>query len=349
MTAIDEMTTQEELPSVLIGAGASDLLPVDTQHHHVAAPVADYSATISLIRELSRQRTDIQRAELRLTMQIGAIARRMAGGQASVDTLGEDASDHAPSGSQTTTDTQPAIAPALHTDSNGDLKEYVTHVAVVAGNDEAAAGEDPEMRDALTRSVDASATLASLPLIEARDHLIAARKPIEKRLEKLAKMLPVYPWVAGVRGFGALSLAKIVGEAGDLSNYSNPAKLWKRMGMAVMPDGSRQRKVSGAEALAHGYAPQRRSLMYVIGDGLVKQNQTGAYRTAYDTYKAYQAEINPDMTPMQRHLRAKRYMEKRLLLHLWRAWGLAVRGEAMTEDIVLNEEPIGTWANGVQS
>ncbi len=95
------------------------------------------------------------------------------------------------------------------------------------------------------------ALAAMFPLTEARDAIGKHRAAVEKRLTKLAKALPIGPWVEGTRGVGLLSLAAIVGEAGDLSAYSNPAKLWKRMGLAVMPDG-RQRRVSGVGALDHG-------------------------------------------------------------------------------------------------
>lgn len=74
---------------------------------------------------------------------------------------------------------------------------------------------------------------------------LAARAPFDqleknatKQMEKLAKQLPVWTaWGEGVRAFGARSLAVIVGEAGDLSNYATHSKLWKRMGLAVM-DGA---------------------------------------------------------------------------------------------------------------
>src|SRR4029077_5193473 len=56
------------------------------------------------------------------------------------------------------------------------------------------------------------------------------RDASEKVMEKLAMQLPIYPWIESVRGAGALGLATIIAEAGDLSNYPNPAKVWKRLG-----------------------------------------------------------------------------------------------------------------------
>jgi hypothetical protein len=159
----------------------------------------------------------------------------------------------------------------------------------------------------------------------------AARKPFDdieaqalKEMTALAKVLPVWStFGAGVRGFGAASLAVIIGEAGDLSNYSSVAKLWKRMGLAVM-DGVRQGglgKGAGAEAwIEHGYNPVRRSRMWNIGDTLIKGNRDGEYRTAYLARKEYELARDPECKPIKAHRRAQRYMEKRLLKHLWQAW-----------------------------
>lgn len=188
---------------------------------------------------------------------------------------------------------------------------------------------------------------------------IASRAPsdvLEKRatkeMERLAELLPVWQsFGANVRGFGARSLAVIVGEAGDLGNYATHSKLWKRMGLAVM-DGVRQgglRKSSGKELwIEHGYSPLRRSRMFVIGDSLIKGNGDGPYRTAYldrKQHERYQAKASgltvapAAKIPAKRkdefmsdghvHARAQRYMEKRLLRDLWKAW---LRAEAQMGD-----------------
>lgn len=160
------------------------------------------------------------------------------------------------------------------------------------------------------------ALAAIFPLTEARDGIEQHRKLVEKRLALLARSLSVAPWVEGVRGFGIASLAAIIGEAGDLANYSNPAKLWKRMGLAVMPDGTRQRRIGGIEALEHGYSPARRSVAWNIGACLLKQGST--YKALYNTRKV--VELGRVETKGHAHNRAQRYIEKRLLRDLWRAW-----------------------------
>src|SRR5699024_5323132 len=79
----------------------------------------------------------------------------------------------------------------------------------------------------------AAETLAvSMPFMEARMLIESQRKQTEKAMEHEAKTLPVADWIKETRGISYGSLAAIIGEAGALDNYSNPAKLWKRMGLA---------------------------------------------------------------------------------------------------------------------
>lgn len=166
------------------------------------------------------------------------------------------------------------------------------------------------------------ALLAMQPLLEARDGIESSRLQVEKRLLILAKGLPVAPWIEGVRGVGLLSLAGIVGEAGDLSSYSNPAKLWKRMGLAVI-GGERQRKKEGDVGIVHGYNPARRSLMWTVGDCIIRAG--GPLKELYNQRKEYEAPRVA--TKMHAHNRAKRYIEKRLLRDLWRAWRDAINSQ----------------------
>lgn len=161
-----------------------------------------------------------------------------------------------------------------------------------------------------------------------QDALAVIVKPklaYEKRIAKLAKQLPVWAWAEKVRGFGANNLGQLIGQTGTLDDYANPAKVWKRMGLAVGEDGKAQRRVAGPGGILQGFSPQRRALMHVIGDCLIKGNKTpdggdGEYRSLYVERKTYEQARNPDLALIVHHKRAMRYMEKRLLLHLWRAW-----------------------------
>lgn len=171
-------------------------------------------------------------------------------------------------------------------------------------------------------------------LMEQEEAHIQSRLPYEKMendakkiVAKLARQLPVWDsFGKAIRGFGEVSLAVIVAEAGDLSLYDNHSKLWKRMGLAagqnrVPPNLSREAR---AEAwIARGYSPRRRSHMWNIGDAMIKGNQDGKYRTLYLARKEFEHQRDPEMTKMHAHRRAQRYMEKRLLRDLWRAWRLA--------------------------
>ncbi len=140
-----------------------------------------------------------------------------------------------------------------------------------------------------------------------------------KRLVVLAKRLAVWPWVEGLPGVGAMGLGQIVAEAGDLASYSNPARLWKRMGVGLV-DGERQRLVSGNAELneRHGYSKRRRKTLWVLSDSAIKKQ--GPLREIYLLRKAYEIEATPGLKPNQYHLRALRYMSKRFLRELWREW-----------------------------
>jgi hypothetical protein len=110
---------------------------------------------------------------------------------------------------------------------------------------------------------------------------LASRKPFDKiekdatkQMEKLAKHLQVWEaWGKGVLGFGAVSLAVIIGEAGDLSNYPTHSHLWKRMGLGLL-DGVRQgalrKSASADEWKAHGYNPKRRSKSWTLQEPMIK-------------------------------------------------------------------------------
>ena len=185
-----------------------------------------------------------------------------------------------------------------------------------------------------TEQVAASIAGLVLAFAASAEPLHAERLKCERILREGAETLPVWPWVEAVPGFGALGLAQIVGSCGDLDEWRSPAGLWKRFGLApracyddVTLDGRPCNKMP----------KRRRSVMYVIGDSLLKGNKTGdgnngVYRELYLERRAYEVARNPAFdkgidkkTGKQKvtkhcHLRAQRYVEKRLLRDLWRAW-----------------------------
>lgn len=186
--------------------------------------------------------------------------------------------------------------------------------------------------------------------VGARAPFDAVEKAALKRMEQAAEQLPVWEsFGEPIRGFGRASLAVIVGEAGDLSIYSNPAKLWKRMGLAVM-DGVRQgglaKNASKEDWIAHGYNRQRRSRVWNIGDALIKSNKDGEYRTLYLQRKEYELARDPEMQPIKAHRRAQRYMEKRLLLRLWQAWRQTSHSDQHAENGLAPEAEMHAAAAG---
>lgn len=108
------------------------------------------------------------------------------------------------------------------------------------------------------------------------------QEQLKKALEKSAKQLPVAAWMElpEQQGFGWKSLGAVIGETGDLSNYANPGKVWRRMGCApweydgkvMMGSSWRKAGLPAAEWEDYGYVMRRRSVMYVVGESLLKGN-----------------------------------------------------------------------------
>lgn len=176
-------------------------------------------------------------------------------------------------------------------------------------------------------------TPTTIALDASRAPLVTQRKFYEREMQKAAKAIPVWPWAQAVRGFGALGLSQVIAECGDLNNYPSPAHVWKRMGVGR---GHKDKAGPGGdETFYFGRSPVRRAILYCIGDCLIKAG--GPLKTVYDERKVYEAtkpacrrqfktggECFDEKTQTCRkahlHNRAKRYMEKRLLRDLWRAW-----------------------------
>lgn len=168
------------------------------------------------------------------------------------------------------------------------------------------------------------------------------RKVAEKEAANLAKSLPVYPFVKDVRGFSENGLAGIIGEAGDLGNYSTFSKLWKRLGFApydglagstwkrekwrprkLTADEWKQNPFSGERyAIIHQYAVWIRNAQCEAKDksGTLYGRPTGHYGALYVRRREDTARTHPDWTMQHAHMDALRYMMKKFLRDLWRAW-----------------------------
>lgn len=170
-----------------------------------------------------------------------------------------------------------------------------------------------------------------IPMRASAEGLNGEITTLEKMMLKLAAKLPTAKIVEtrDMRGFSLLSLATLVGEAGNLDNYANPGKLWRRMGCAPFTSQgktlmgstwrmSKEGQLTKDEWTQYGYSPRRRSISYVMGENIVKQNMetekmsreekkalkakglkpeivwTGKYRKRYEQAKARAAERHPE-------------------------------------------------------
>jgi hypothetical protein len=119
----------------------------------------------------------------------------------------------------------------------------------------------------------AKAELELAPYVASWHALMTKQIETEKAAAKIVEQLPVWAWVdlaPAAKGFGAAGLSAIVGHCGDLSKYATPAKVWKRMGVALVEGEIQQRKTDSALGMLHGYSPERRSALWNIADGLRK-------------------------------------------------------------------------------
>jgi hypothetical protein len=198
------------------------------------------------------------------------------------------------------------------------------------------------------------------------------RTRLEKEMLRLAALLPAAGWVEAPqqRGFGLLGLATVVGEAGDLAGYPEVAKLWRRMCCAPWTHAGatqmgqtwragRAGRLPAEEWENYGYSPRRRSIAYLIGEAIMKQNGgdgspatdqshaadcdaaegegegeavpvtegaaaaprlCGPYRLRYDEAKAKAALAHPDWSKLRRHRHAMLLATKLLLKNLWLEW-----------------------------
>ena len=165
--------------------------------------------------------------------------------------------------------------------------------------------KDGEIEAILANDIDPSAKHNDLdlingvwnvyPIIYALNYIEKQRLIVEAEYSQMVKRLPIASWVKTQDGVSWGSIAAIIGSTGDLRHYANPSRVWKRMGLAVMPDG-RQRPMRDAErAKTHGYNPQRRSVMWNIGTSILR-TQT----------EKYEDEIDPETGEFVRDAKGKK-------------------------------------------
>lgn len=176
------------------------------------------------------------------------------------------------------------------------------------------------------------------------------RVNIETGMMATARELDIWPWIKQVRGVAELGLAVIVAEAGIITSYSGPAKLWKRLGLACI-DGMRQGRVPqnltreqrSEEWKRRGYNPSRRAEVWAFLDDTMFRAQwrgdrdedgkspaktgkpiavpahaIGPYGEVYGERKAW--NLARGLGPKHADNEARRYMAKRFVRDLWVAW-----------------------------
>lgn len=161
--------------------------------------------------------------------------------------------------------------------------------------------------------------------------LVKSREDVEKAMKSLVRQVPTYDFIKGVKGFGELGAAVLYAETGDLSNYSGPAKVWKRLGLAPYKGkaGSHLGSKDGMtkeDWVELGYSPHRRSEVHsCITDPLFRaQHSTkvgiGHYGEVYDRRRAKTEAERPEWNASKahHHMDAARIMTKELVKDLWR-------------------------------
>lgn len=166
------------------------------------------------------------------------------------------------------------------------------------------------------------------------------------RLEGVLNEVPIYTeFLSGVRGIGPALAGVIISEI-DITRSKYPSSIWKYAGLDVAQDGAgRSRKSEHLATVTYtgrdGEEHQRRGLTFnpflktkligVLGTSFLRLG--GDYRIIYDNYK-HRLENNPvhqEKSKAQRHNMAIRYMIKRFLVDLYKAWrpleGLEVHPE----------------------
>ncbi len=213
----------------------------------------------------------------------------------------------------------------------------------IAAAEEAASGGDaPEPLS------DIAGTIVNFVRFEEAQEKVC--NDLAKQMVKLVKMLPIYGWAKSITGFGDTSLATIIGECGDIGTYKSVSAVWKRLGLAVDKNGRRQGAPGeGATAqdwVDHGYNRARRSVSWNMRTNLI--GSMGKWRPLFGsnlgdaTYfqrlyaerarleamklgKPVAEKLNDkgelkESYDMHVANRAHRYVEKRLLKHLYLEW-----------------------------
>lgn len=183
-------------------------------------------------------------------------------------------------------------------------------------------------------------------IVNTLQSFIEVKRAYEKQMIKIGQQLPLHDWYCQHEGCSDIGFCMLMAEIGNMKNYSNPAKVWKRMGLSVQGGRAEKNDIKGQNT---GYSKRRRAIAYQISSSIIKKH--GHYREIYDVRKAYEVErdlnggtaeyveanrsrmVNQFQSPDNKKLiknnqlpksvidsRAQRYMVKRLLCDMWNEW-----------------------------
>jgi hypothetical protein len=170
----------------------------------------------------------------------------------------------------------------------------------------------------------------------------AIEKDRRKLLEKAARKLPAHGFVKSVRGAGEHGFAQVIGEAGDLSLYANPSKLWKRLGLAPyqglamsswMRKTWRPRALEKQEWIDNPFKPERYAIVAQIAthlcdhqveskakSGTKHGRPKGPYGEHYVRRREHTDITHSDWSDGHARADALRYTVKKFIRDLWVAW-----------------------------
>lgn len=152
----------------------------------------------------------------------------------------------------------------------------------------------------------------------------AVAKQHQKSATKLVETLPAWERIGHVKGFSAWGLAVLIGEAGDIGNYSGCRKLYKRLGWA--PKECYETGETGGRKIPR----QTKGRIYgIITESLIKAqwrgekdnvapHPIGPFGEVYGAVKARGLESGK--TKGHAHKLALRAMTKALIHDVHRAW-----------------------------
>lgn len=180
---------------------------------------------------------------------------------------------------------------------------------------------------------------------------------ITKQVEDEVKKHPIWPWIEGIHGIGAVSIGSVIGHI-DITKPDTISALWRYAGYGVRiiehkacegkgcaecgetgMVGARERPTKGEKL---HYNVRLKTMVYRLID--IQIRLRGPYRKPYDEAK-FTYSTTRSWTKMHVELAARRKAAKFFLSHLWMVWreveGLPTRAPFIAEHSDVQHDIIG--------